>query len=549
VNGEFRGSFTSASNGLDGAVLLDGAYGHWAVHVDAFDRSADDYRIPHYPYLVPPDPLTAPRATQPGQFNGHQPNSANHFDGQSAGVSYVFNEGFIGAAITQNNAVYHIPGIDGEDHDTRIEAHQTKLTSKAEYRPQASGIDTVRFWFGATDYKHQEIGLADDTDPSSVGVRQIFTNQEQEARSEVTLLPFDLRFAQLTTAIGVQAGHQRLTAPSPDNFGLWDPNTNTREAAYTFNEFRFTSTTKAQVAARIEHVDLSGSGRMFDNVVGFLGSTPTAVNFTPKSVSLGLIQDLPWDLVASITGQRVERAPKPAELFSGGGHDATATFDKGNPNLGIETATSVEAGLRRAAGPFRFEATAYYTRFKGFIFRRLTGDTCDADTGVCGPGVGELNEAIYTQRDATFRGAEFQSQLDIAPIWHGWWGIEDQFDVVRATFTDGTNVPRIPPMRVGGGLFYRDSAWLARVNLLHAFAQKDIAVIGETPTAGYNDLRAEISYRWVPPMRRPGEMTELMVGLVGTNLLNADIRNSVSYTKDEVLLPGASVRAFANVKF
>ncbi len=47
-------------------------------------------------------------------------------------------------------------------------------------------------------------------------------------------------------------------------------------------------------------------------------------------------------------------------------------------------------------------------------------------------------------------------------------------------------------------LFYRDSDWLARVNLLHAFAQNNIALIGETPTAGYNDLRAEISYRWVP---------------------------------------------------
>jgi iron complex outermembrane receptor protein len=548
VNGELRGGYTSVDNGRDGALLLDGAYGRWAVHVDAFGRTADDYRIPSYPYLVPPDPADAPRATQPGQFNGRQPNSALRMDGQSAGASYVFNEGFVGVAVTQNNAVYHIPGIDGEDHNTRIDAHQTKLTSKGEYRPQASGIDTVRFWFGATDYRHEEIGLADDTDPGSDGVRQIFTNREQEARSEVTLLPFDLRFAQLTTAIGVQAGHQKLTAPSPDGFGLWDPNTNTREAAYTFNEFRFTPTTKAQLAARIEHVDLQGFGRSFDNTVGFLGSTPASPSYTPKSASIGLIQDLPWDLVASVTGQYVERAPKPAELFSGGGHDATATFDKGNPGLGIEAASSIEAGLRRAAGPFRFEATAYYTRFKGFIFRHLTGDTCD-DSGVCGPGLGELREAIYSQRDAIFRGAEFQSQLDVLPLWHGWWGIENQFDVVRATFTDGTNVPRIPPMRVGGGLFYRDDAWLAKVNLLHAFAQNDIALIGETPTPGYNDLRAEVSYRWVPAMRRPGELTEVTVGLRGTNLLNVDMRNSVSYTKDEVLLPGASVRAFANVKF
>ena len=74
----------------------------------------------------------------------------------------------------------------------------------------------------------------------------------------------------------------------------------------------------------------------------------------------------------------------------------------------------------------------------------------------------ELNQAIYSQRDAIFRGGEFQSQLDIGPLYGGIWGIEDQFDVVRATFTDGTNVPRIPPVRVGGGVFWRDANWLMR---------------------------------------------------------------------------------------
>ena len=96
-------------------------------------------------------------------------------------------------------------------------------------------------------------------------------------------------------------------------------------------------------------------------------ATARNLNFTPKSASVGLIQNLPWDLAASITAQYAERAPKPAELFSRGGHDATVTFDIGNPNLGIETAKSVEVGLRRAKGPFRFELTGYYTRFNGFI--------------------------------------------------------------------------------------------------------------------------------------------------------------------------------------
>src|SRR5262245_34057678 len=547
VSAEFRGAGTSVDSGLDGAALLDAGGGNFAIHADAFGRTAQDYRIPSYPYLVPPNPADAPNATQPSNFNGDQPNSSARSNGAAVGASYIFNDGYFGVALTQNDALYHIPGIDGEDHDTRIDAHQTKLLSKGEWRSPSTVIDAMRFWGGVTDYKHNEFGLADDTNPASDGIRQTFTNQEQESRVEAQLVPFDLRFAALTTAIGVQGGHQRLTAPSPDNAGLWDPNTNWRAAGYIFNEFKFSEMTKAQIAGRIERVELSGFGRSFD-AAGTMTSTPASLSYTPKSVSIGLIQNFAWDLVGSITVQYIERAPKPAELFSGGPHDATNTFDKGNPNLQIEAAQSIEVGLRRAKGPFRFEATAYYTRFNGFIFRQLTGNTCN-ENGVCGPSVGDLNEAFYSQANAVFRGGEFQSQWDIIPIANGFIGIEDQFDVVRATFTNGTNVPRIPPVRIGGGIYWRNDAWLARIRLLHAFAQNDVAPVAETPTPGYDDLRAEVSYTRKPAKPKRDDLSEMTFGLVGTNLLNQDIRNSVSYTKDQVLLPGTSVRLFARLKY
>jgi iron complex outermembrane receptor protein len=555
---ETRGAVTSVDNGREGGVLLDAGTGNFAFHADALSRTGDDYRIPRYPYLFPPDPAAAPNATQPAQFNGRQPNSALHFEGGAVGGSYLFDGGFVGLAVIQSNGVYHIPGIDGEDHATRIDARQTKVLSKGEVRAQSGAIDTIRFWLGATDYKHNELGLADPADPTTDGIRQTFTNKEQEGRVEVTLMPLDLRFAALTTALGVQAGHQDLTAPGDASgpfSGLWDPNSNNRIAGYMFNEFKFTDTTKAQLAGRIEHVRLKGSTPDFP--ADFLPDgtdlvvSPRRLDFTPKSAGVGVIQNLPWDLAASLTAQYVERAPKPAELFSRGPHDATATFDIGNPNLDIEVAKSIEAGLRRARGPFRFEATAYYTRFNGFIFRQLTGVFCDETFDTCGSPDAELKQAVYSQRDATFRGGEFQTQIDVAPLWTGGWGVEGQFDVVRATFTDGTNVPRIPPVRVGGGLFWRDANWLVCVNLLHAFAHTEVEVTPtfvETPTPGYNNLKAEISYRlrvkpttWGP--------SEVLVGVVGNNLLDDDIRNSVSYTKDEVLLPGRSVRVFANVKF
>jgi iron complex outermembrane receptor protein len=522
---EVRGGASSADRGIDGAVLLDAGGGNVALHADTFGRNAGDYRIP----------------------GGRQLNSAVRNNGQSLGGSYIFNDGFLGLAVTQNNALYRIPGDEGETNQTRIDARQTKLLGKGEWRAPNAAIDAVRFWAGVTDYKHNEIGLADPLDPGSSGVRQTFANKEQEGRAEIQFAPFDLRFAALTSAIGVQGGHQELDAPSPDGIGLWDRNSNNRIAGYIFNEFKFSEATKAQLAGRIEQVNLSGTGRSFDPV-GALTTTPASLSYTPKSISLGLIQNLPLDLVASLTAQYVERAPKPAELFSGGLHDATVTFDKGNTGLGIEAAQSLEAGLRRARGPFRFEANVYYTRFKGFIYRRLTGNTCD-EAGDCTVPGAELNEAIYSQADATFRGAEFQSQWDLAPLGGGMVGIENQFDVVRATFSDGSNVPRIPPVRLGGGAYWRDANWLARVRLIHAFAQNDIAAVGETTTPAYDDLRAELSYNWKAVQPRFDQLSEVTVGISGSNLLNRDIRSSVSFSKDQVQMPGASVRLFASVKY
>lgn len=547
VTAETRTSFDSVNRGVEGGILLDGGGNNFAIHADAYGRNTSDYYIPGYPY----------RFDNTRPVGSHQPNSATRSDGASIGGSYFFTGGYIGAAITQNDSLYHIPGIDGADHQTRIDAHQTKITMKGEYRPDAAAIDAVRFWAGATDYRHNEIGLADPADPTTDGVRQTFTNKEQEVRVEVQLMPFNARFAEVTTAFGLQAAHQELTAPSPDDpgalfNGLWDPNRNMREAGYVFNELKFTETTKAQIAGRIEHVDLSGSTPDFP--ADFLpnGDPQTSIarnlHYTPKSGSVGLIQILPYDLVGSLTAQYVERAPKPAELFSRGGHDATATFDIGNPNLTIETAKTVEVGLRRATGPLRFEATAYYTRFDNFIYRRLTGVMCDGDFASCGAPDAELNQAVYSQRNAIFRGGEFQSQIDVGQLYGGIWGFEDQFDIVRATFTDGTNVPRIPPARIGAGLFWRDANWLTRINLLHAFPQSNVAEIAETPTPGYNLLKAEVTYKTKLGPNMFGAR-EMYAGLVGNNLLNEKIRNSVSYNKDEVLMPGIGVRAFANFKF
>ena len=121
---------------------------------------------------------------------------------------------------------------------------------------------------------------------------------------------------------------------------------------------------------------------------------------------------------------------------------------------------------------------------------------------------------------------------------------------VRARFEDGTNVPRIPPQRLGGGLFYRDANWRARVTTLHAFRQETVSAIDpkDTPTSGYTLHNTELSYTWTRE-RDDGLVPEMTIGLVGNNLLDDDVRNHVSFKKDEVLQPGRTFKLFGSIKF
>ena len=231
-------------------------------------------------------------------------------------------------------------------------------------------------------------------------MRQTFTNKEQEGRVEVQLTPFNARFAAVTTAFGVQASHQELTAPSPDDpgsplNGLWDPNNNTQVAGYIFNEFKFSETTKAQIAGRIEHVNLSGTTPAFIPELFDLNANPGDIGppiarnltFTPKSAQRRADPE-PAVAISSPASPRnmsSARRSRP-NCFRAAAHDATVTFDIGNPNLDDRNRQVDRTRIAPREGACSVsKPTAYYTKFNGFIYRRLTGNTCE-DVACVGPG-------------------------------------------------------------------------------------------------------------------------------------------------------------------
>ncbi len=518
-----QGGVSSVDGGRDSAFRVTSGVGNFVAYADGFSRDANDYRTPL----------------------GRQANTFVQANGHALGGSFVGRDGYMGLSYSRNASLYGIPGEESAEKKKRIDLERTQLQSRGEWRPGAFGVEAVRYWLGHTRYGHSELAFHDGED--EVGSR--FTNRETEGRLEVQHSPVRTMLGELRGAIGVQFGRRDLEGKSFEGDSLLDPARTRKAAVFLFQELQMTRQLRIQGALRYEHNTVSGTGVDLSEP-----TTPLPVmaerTFKPVSASIGALYDLPAGIVLRGMAQFTERAPDAAELFSKGLHEATGTFEIGNPFLGVERARTFEIGLRRAQGAFRFDASVYHTTFDGFIFKRLTGLNCGEELSTCQSvdplsTEDELKELRFEQRDATFYGAELIGQLDLWRLGKGMFGVEGQYDFVRASFANSENVPRIPPHRLGGAVYWRDANWLAKVGVLHAFRQDDIG-LGETPTNGYTLLNAELSYT----QRLPGNtyVPELTIGLKGSNLLDDDVRNHVSFRKDEVLLPGANVRLFGRIK-
>ena len=531
---ELKGDLTSVDEGRNGAFRATAGTAGVVVHADGFRRRTDDYDSPR----------------------GSVFNSFVEAEGGAVGASIVGNEGFVGVAISRYQSFYGIPGEEAEELRPRIDLEQDRIQARGEWRVGGLGVEAVRFWFGASEYAHNEV--VDEGEGDEIGNR--FTTDVYEGRFEVQHAEVVTTLGALRGAVGAQFIDRNTRGQSFEGDSLLAPAETQSIAAFWFEELDLTSQLTLQAAARIEHTEIDGFGRLspLDADQPLVGLTR---DYTPFSASIGGLYRLPNGTVLSLNGQYVERAPDAAELFSAGIHEATGTFEIGNPDLETERAASLEFGVRKARGPFRYDATAFYTRYDGFIFRQLTGLECEEDLASCGAeeeehghdedeeghGHEALDQVLFGQRDANFFGVEIAAQYDVAPIWNGVWGVEGQYDFVRAKFDEGGNVPRIPPHRLGGGLFYRDVNWFARAGVLHAFEQDEIGE-NEIATPGYTLVSAEVAYT-VTLDPATGLGPSMTIGVKGENLADDEVLNHASFKRrEEVLQPGANVRVFGSIR-
>ncbi|MEM7192264.1 MAG: TonB-dependent receptor [Pseudomonadota bacterium] len=552
-----KGGGNTVDSGGDGSFSVTGGANGVVLHVDGFTRDVNDYSTP----------------------DGRELNTFVDSQGGSAGASYVWDNGFLGVSFARFESIYGIPGEEAEEGVLpRIDLEQDKVIVKGEFRPEETGIEAVRLWFGASDYSHNELARHGDEghgeeehgeeeheheehgeeehghgggrEPFEVG--QTFTNREQEARLEIQHRPVSSRFGPLSGAIGVQWDHADTKGISFEGDSLLEPFDAESVAGFWFEELQANDRLRLQFALRVEGASVDGTGFSSiadpDAPVVFRGER----TFVPVSGGLGALYDLGNDTVLRLNGQAVERAPAGAELFSKGIHEATGTFEIGNPFLDEEKAQTLELGVKRGVGRLRYEASGYYTNYDGFIFRDLTGLVCGGTLDSCAAALDEeetFDQVLFQQRNAIFYGVELLGEYDVGQVWRGVWGIDGQYDFVRAKFDNGGNVPRIPPQRLGGGVYYRDNNWYARTGVLHAFDQTLVAP-NELTTPGYTLLDAELSYAIKiadPSGLKPRSMN---IGVRGSNLLDERVLNSASFKRREgVLLPGANARFFGSLTF
>jgi iron complex outermembrane receptor protein len=140
------------------------------------------------------------------------------------------------------------------------------------------------------------------------------------------------------------------------------------------------------------------------------------------------------------------------------------------------------------------------------------------------------------QSNAIFRGYESKLVFPVAEPWQGALDLTLFSDYTHGSFVvTGTAVPRMPPLRLGFQLDYIQNKWSGNLRFTRAQAQ-DRPGVNDTATAGYYLLGIGGEYQM-----NTFYNSKVMLFLKGNNLLNENIRNSVSYLRNFAPEPGRGV--------
>jgi iron complex outermembrane receptor protein len=520
-------SYGSAARERSAGGAVDVPVGRTIVlHADGSYLKTDDLRIGGY-VLSPEARAEAMTPAAPGDvpidfagsaaLKGRLPNSAAKTWTAGLGAAIITDRGNFGVAYSHYDNLYGVPirfaAQPGQAQEApRIDLKQNRIDARAEVQTGGAILKTIRARFGFASYRHFEIG-------GDGAIGTAFYNKGLEGRLELTQADHG--------AWGGASGFQYVSRDF-NVFGdeAFLPKNGTQQAGlFTLQTLDY-GRLKLEAGGRYEHSTLQA--RPAAAQPQFISGQRAFDAFSASAgASYGIVGD--WRFGLNLA--RTERAPSAEELFANGPHAGTEAFEVGNPDFRTERSYGLEAILRGKGLGYSFEASAYHNWFSNYIFDERTGAF-------------EAGLPVYQARqaDARYYGFEVQGSLNLARIGGVTVSTDALVDYVHARIVKLGPVPRIPPLRLLGGIGGTSEKVDARLEVEWTDAQKRVSAL-ETTTDGFTLVNASINLRpW-------GSERPLSFALSANNIFDVDARRHASFLKDFAPLAGRDFRITARTSF
>jgi iron complex outermembrane recepter protein len=514
VHVDALGGYASAADQWFGAGSADVRVGDKVVlHVDGSYLDGDDLRIGGFVLSrqARAQALASgnPDAQALANLRNRLPNSAARTWDLAGGVAVIGDGGNLGFAISRYDSLYGVPPRfdleTGEGEAPTLDIRQLRVDARGELN-LGGFFELARGRFGFADYKHNEI------EPEGE-IGTTFNNEAFEGRIELVQRERN----GWKGAIGGQFFIRDFAAIGEEAF--LPPNETQQYGLFTLQQFDL-GKVDIELGGRIERTrvesDEIDTSRRFTALSGSVGAS---FEFTPG-----------WRVGLNLS--HTERAPSAEELFSNGPHAGTQAFEIGDPTFAKERNLGIEGTLRGGNEWLTVELSGYYNRFRNFIYEAATGEIED-----------DLPVFQFRQDRARFYGVEAQVAATVAQAGAVKFGVDGVADYVRATIPGVGPVPRIPPLRLLGGVSATADRFTGRIEVEHSFEQDRITDF-ETPTDSFTLVNAQIGFR---PFGTGPNKPELLVQ--ANNIFDVDARRHASFLKDFAPLAGRDVRVTLRASF
>lgn len=514
-------TYGSASDERSGNATVDVPVGKkFVVHFDGNYTKTNDLEIGGF-VLSPVLRAQAAASADPGvralaQLRDRLPNTAAETSDVALGAAYISGDNNFGLSVNRYDSLYGVPvrfsvqpGAEAEA--PRIDVKQTRYDARAEIDTGSGLIDSVRFRAGYSDYRHNELEATGD-------IGTTFLTKGAEGRLELV---------QSTKSgwgggSGIQYFQRDLNVIGDEKF--LPPSKTSQIGLFTVQNYVH-GPLRAEIGARYERQTASADAD------ADIGNPALRRRYSSLSGSAGASYSVAKGVKFGINGSHSQRAPSAEELFANGPHAGTQAFEIGDPDLLKEKSWGLEGTFSAENDRFSISGSVFHSWFKNYIFERATGTVED-----------DLPVFQISQADARYFGVELEASARLAQLGGFAINLDGVGDYVRATIDGEGPVPRIPPLRMMGGLEAQSERLQARLEVERVTAQKRLAVF-ETPTPGFTMVNASISFQPVRSLRNTS------ITLAANNIFDVDARRHASFLKDVAPLAGRDLRVTARVSF